>query len=118
MAIFSQLLPWIRFEAIWPLPIIYIPHLREIIQYITTTLENRRFVFLSAVQSLFSKFLLYLGEYFFTPKVKNISMDFFMNSYFVIFKFCLFSLGEMFAAFFFKKKIITNVMFKSKTLFT
>ena len=30
---------------------IYIPHPREIIRHITTTLENRRFVFLSAVQS-------------------------------------------------------------------
>ena len=32
--------------------------------------------------------------------------------------FCLSSLGEMFAASFFKNKIITNVMFKSETLFT
>ena len=35
-----------------------------------------------------------------------------------MFKFCLFSLREMFGASFLKKKIITNVMFKTKTLST
>ena len=35
-----------------------------------------------------------------------------------MFKFCLSSFVEMFAASFFKKKIITNLMFKSKTAFT
>ena len=103
-----------------PYPLYIFPTPREI----STTLENRRFVFLSAVQSLFHKFLLptaILTRIFFSPqscKLKNISTDFFINSYFVLFNFCLYSLGEMFAASFFEKKIITNVMFKSKTLFT
>ena len=88
-----------------------------------TNLENIKFVFLSAVQSLFRKFFLpYWREFFFFSiqncKLKIFQRIFFINSYFVISKFCLSSLGEMFAASFFKKKIITNVMFESKTLFT
>ena len=123
MAIFCHLLPWICFEAIWPLPFIYIPHPREIIRHITTTLENR-FVFCLLFKVYFRSFSCRLQiqtRIFFSTincKLKIFQLIFFINSYFVIFKFCLSFLGEMLAASFFKKKIITNIMFKSKILFT
>ena len=100
MAIFSQLLPWICFEAIWLLPIIYIPHPKEIIRHIATTLENR-FVFLSVVQSLFRKFLLqYWREYFLA---KTVSWKYF-SWFFIKFIFCDISILSLLCCFFLEKE--------------
>ena len=101
-----------------PLPIIYVPHPWEIIQHIALTLENRKLMFLSVVQSLFRKFLLptaILSRIFFSPqncKLKIFQLIFLLINISLLFEKCFKN------ASLFKKKIITNVMLESKTLFT